>query len=117
MHLTATKTRKIREQLDGRRRELLLRYRSMLERTDEEIDDRSPELIDTANDQWDVRVMNHMSDSDATALAKVVAALRRLDGGTYGICSECKQAISPGRLSALPEADRCAACAADAEHH
>ncbi|HSD88520.1 MAG TPA: TraR/DksA C4-type zinc finger protein [Kofleriaceae bacterium] len=89
----------------------------MLDRTDEEVDDRSPELIDTANDQWDVRVMNHMTDSDATALSKVVAALRRLDGGTYGICSECKRAIAPGRLAALPEADRCADCAADAERH
>lgn len=117
MHLTATKTRKIRDQLDSRRRELLLRYRSMLDRTDEEVDDRSPELIDTANDQWDVRVMNHMSDSDATALSKVVAALRRLEGGTYGICNECQRTIAPARLAALPEADRCAECAAESEHH
>jgi DnaK suppressor protein len=115
MQMTTTKTRKIREDLDSRRRELLLRYNRMLARAEEEQADHSPELIDTANDQWDVRVMDRMSNGDAAMLGKIVAALRRLERGTYGICVDCQRVIPAGRLSALPEADRCAACATNAE--
>ena len=115
MHLTPTKTRKIREELDERRRELLLRYHRALDRADEEAADHSPELIDTANDQWDLRILGHMSHGDALALGRITAALRRLEGGTYGVCIDCKRAITLGRLSALPEADRCTDCAADLE--
>ena len=37
-------------------------------------------------------------------------ALRRLDEGTYGICEDCEEAISPARLRALPFARRCVTC-------
>lgn len=37
-------------------------------------------------------------------------ALRRLDEGKYGICEDCEEPISPGRLRALPFARRCIAC-------
>lgn len=117
MHLSATKTRKIREQLDNRRRTLLLRYHRALDRLDEELADHSPELVDTANEQWDAKLLDRMTDTDAVALSKLVAALRRLDGGTYGICTMCDGRIAAGRLAVLPEAERCASCAAIAERH
>jgi DnaK suppressor protein len=115
MQLTTTKTRKIRDELDTRRRELLLRYHRMLDRAEEEQADHSPELVDTANDQWDVRVMDRMSNSDVRMLGLIVAALRRLERGTYGVCVDCQYTIPSARLAALPETDRCARCAADAE--
>lgn len=115
MHLTPTKTRKIREELDERRRELLLRYHRALDRADEEQNDHSPELIDTANDQWDLKILDHMSHGDALALGRIIAALRRLERGTYGVCIDCNRAIARARLSALPEADRCTDCASDLE--
>ena len=37
-------------------------------------------------------------------------ALRRLDEGTYGVCEDCEEPISPARLRALPFARRCIAC-------
>lgn len=115
MHLTPTKTRKIREELDTRRRELLVRYHKARERADEEQADHSPDLIDTANDLWDVSLVDRMSRGDALALGRIIAALRRLERGTYGVCVDCKCAIAQARLSALPEADRCTECAADLE--
>jgi DnaK suppressor protein len=117
MQMTTTKTRKIRDELDARRRELLLRYHQTLDRADEEQADHSPEIIDTANDQWDVRMLDRMSNGDARALSKVVEALHRLEVGTYGVCVKCERKITSGRLSALPEADHCTECAAEAEHH
>ena len=43
-------------------------------------------------------------------LARIDAALVRLDAGKYGTCFECAAAISKRRLRALPFAVRCQAC-------
>lgn len=40
----------------------------------------------------------------------VVAALRRIDTGTYGTCVDCGTLVPEGRLEAKPEAARCVAC-------
>src|SRR5262249_22893501 len=48
-------------------------------------------------------------------LAAVIAALRRLDDGTFGRCEECQEPISADRLRAVPYARLCIACARDAE--
>ena len=37
-------------------------------------------------------------------------ALRRLDGGTYGVCESCEEFIHPERLLAVPEAPLCLEC-------
>jgi DnaK suppressor protein len=43
-------------------------------------------------------------------LARIDAALRRLEAGTYGVCGDCDQHISSERLQALPFAARCRTC-------
>lgn len=42
----------------------------------------------------------------------LLAALDRLDDGTYGICERCGGAIAPARLEARPETTTCITCAA-----
>jgi RNA polymerase-binding transcription factor DksA len=44
-------------------------------------------------------------------LKKLEAALQRMEEGTYGICEGCDQAIEPERLTVLPIATLCIACA------
>lgn len=41
---------------------------------------------------------------------EVVAALRRIEDGDYGICEECEEAIPQTRLTAVPYARRCRRC-------
>ena len=41
---------------------------------------------------------------------QVMAALTKLEVGTYGICEQCGRAIPEGRLEALPWATRCVDC-------
>jgi DnaK suppressor protein len=48
-------------------------------------------------------------------LARIDAALRRLDAGTYGTCGDCDQPIAAERLRALPFAARCRPCEAARE--
>jgi RNA polymerase-binding protein DksA len=49
---------------------------------------------------------------DIDELARVESALRRLDAGTYGDCTDCGEAIPLQRLLVQPAAQRCAACQA-----
>ena len=48
----------------------------------------------------------------AAELAQVVAALRRVDDGSYGECQDCGEAIDERRLRALPATPFCTACQA-----
>ena len=42
----------------------------------------------------------------------VLAALHRIDLGTYGTCVDCATIVPEGRLEAKPDAARCVACQA-----
>jgi RNA polymerase-binding transcription factor DksA len=42
----------------------------------------------------------------------VLAALHRIDLGTYGKCVDCGAVVPEGRLEAKPEASRCVTCQA-----
>jgi len=43
-------------------------------------------------------------------LAEIDAAIDRLDAGTYGVCENCGQPVSTGRLDARPVARMCIGC-------
>jgi DnaK suppressor protein len=45
------------------------------------------------------------------SLSDVVAALKKLDEGTYGICERCHKPISAARLEAKPASAYCIDCA------
>jgi DnaK suppressor protein len=93
------------------RRQLLLRYRDELDRADEQMELRDAEEVERATEQWDASVVARLSDVDARVLGDVVAALRRLDDGTYGRCLTCGERIAGPRLDALPTAHLCIECA------
>ena len=74
-------------------------------------------------DRKDEATQRQLSDLDGVqeqrdfdAIAKVEAALQRLDGGTYGDCADCGKPISLQRLRVQPAALRCAPCQAAREH-
>jgi DnaK suppressor protein len=50
----------------------------------------------------------------ASALARIDAALSRVDAGEYGWCARCGEAVGPGRLALDPATPTCVACAAAA---
>jgi len=49
----------------------------------------------------------------------VKAALQRIRDGSFGVCVQCEEAITPNRLAAVPWASRCIGCqeAADRDRH
>lgn len=50
-------------------------------------------------------------------LAMIDAALTRIEGGTYGKCTDCGIDIPAPRLQASPEAPRCIHCQEKVEQH
>jgi len=54
-------------------------------------------------------------DRESKLLRQVIAALRRIQDGSFGICIECESQISPRRLAALPWALRCIQCESAAD--
>jgi RNA polymerase-binding transcription factor DksA len=105
----------MREQLVARRRNLLARYQHELDLAGEELDSREIEAVENATELWDARVLSILSGADARALRDIVAAIRRIDDGSYGRCTACGAAIDPGRLDAVPETPRCHDCASAIE--
>src|SRR5579863_1196882 len=49
-------------------------------------------------------------DRNAKLQRAVRAALARIDGGTYGVCLDCEEAIGMKRLSAVPWTASCIVC-------
>lgn len=43
-------------------------------------------------------------------LGDLVAALQRIEKGTYGLCAQCGRDIAPERLEAVPAAPLCINC-------
>lgn len=100
-----------RDRLLARRAQLLHRFRYASELADELAGVRAVEIADRANDSWDAHVLSKLGDAETRQLSAVMAALRRLANGTYGICVRCQREIESARLEALPEAALCGDCA------
>jgi DnaK suppressor protein len=50
------------------------------------------------------------TDKDLLELGAVSAALRRLQGSSYGVCADCEEPIPFDRLKLEPWALRCVGC-------
>jgi len=59
----------------------------------------------------DSEVVDALGNEARMEVAKISAALQRMDSGDYGSCTECGMAIEVGRLEAYPYADECIECA------
>ena len=62
---------------------------------------------DTASEITDVDHQNALLENSADQREQVVAALARLDDGTFGNCVDCGQPIPEARIEVRPEAARC----------
>ena len=63
---------------------------------------REPDLNDRASSETDWGIELRTRDRQRKLIAKIDAALQRLDSGTYGYCEETGEPISLKRLAARP---------------
>jgi DnaK suppressor protein len=105
-----TRERELRRILLDRRRDVEGDVRTRIRdgRTD-----RSQEVLDDG-DHSDAALQDGIDfaliQMKAETLARIDAALARLDTGMYGDCFDCENEISDKRLRAMPFAVRCTAC-------
>jgi len=73
--------------------------------------------LDIPSDEGDLSQQHHeewiflnRNTIDMKLLREISDALLRIDHGTYGVCLECEEPISPKRLEALPWARYCVPC-------
>ncbi len=62
---------------------------------------------DVAGEFTDADNQNALLENSAEQREQVLAALARLDDGTYGVCVDCGRPIPDARLEVRPEAARC----------
>jgi RNA polymerase-binding protein DksA len=68
-------------------------------------------LGDRATDEMLVDLNATYLENETKLLQDALAALRRIDAGTFGVCESCGKAIASARLDAIPAARFCIECA------
>ncbi|HEY3569831.1 MAG TPA: TraR/DksA family transcriptional regulator [Thermoanaerobaculia bacterium] len=100
----------LRQRLQNQRDEILNMYKQDLRAGQESADDGTEDIVDRANNAYNRELMFSLSDTERNTLLLIENALRRMDEGTYGRCSNCGQNIALPRLEALPWARFCVDC-------
>jgi DnaK suppressor protein len=72
-------------------------------------------LADLATDNSEQEVSLGLLQNQQGVLNSILAALDRLDAGTYGVCERCGKEIPDERLKALIYASRCVNCEQEVE--
>ena len=71
----------------------------------------SAKFADQASDLEELATNEGMEVKNIREDEQILAALRRIEAGEYGVCSGCGGDIAPARLAALPTATQCIKCA------
>ena len=98
----------LRAELIAKKRELserLERINANLRRT------YNSDSKEMAKELEDSEVVDALGNEALEEIAKISAALIRLDNGRYGICSVCAEPIEADRMKVYPYADECIDCA------
>lgn len=72
-------------------------------------------MADIGSDNFEQEFTLSLIESDGDTLAKIEAALDRIEDGSYGLCEECGAKIPKQRLLAVPYAVMCVKCASRTE--
>jgi DnaK suppressor protein len=106
--MPAAKTEGVRKALEAKKQELTIRldriHANLRRGSEADSKERAKQFEDN-------EVVDALGNEAREELAKISAALRRLDSGEYGLCVECGLEIEPGRLEVYAYADECIECA------
>jgi len=83
---------------------------SLEDETEEIFGTNDNHLGDAASGTLDREIDYTLEENSEQVLAGIDAALKRIEDGTYGICTNCGQSIAAERLEAVPWATLCIDC-------
>src|SRR6185312_12141484 len=90
-----------RQKLENWKEEILKESRETLDNLQEESQNH-PDMADRASSESDRALELRTRDRQRKLIAKIDAALKRLEDGTYGFCEETGDPITIARLDARP---------------
>ena len=90
-----------RRKLEAWKDEILRESRETLENLQEESQNH-PDLADRASSESDRALELRTRDRQRKLIAKIDAAMKRIEDGTYGFCEETGEPIGIARLDARP---------------
>lgn len=102
--------------IEARKKQLKARLAELGERfqhIDKELDSHSEtkDWEDSATEHEEDEVLEGIGRSGQQEVARIQAALRRIEAGEYGYCTVCGEKISENRLDLLPDTPFCRKCA------
>ena len=71
----------------------------------------SGDSAEQAQERENDEVVDAIGNETAQSIRVIMAALERIENGSYGACDSCGDDIGQARLAAVPEATRCVNCA------
>lgn len=109
--LTQQQIRHLSELMDVRYAREIQEIRVVRERARDQRDEAVPaDWIDAALVESTLAADDAVINQDVQDVRDIKAARERLSTGTYGICTDCGEAIAYERLLAYPTAKRCIHC-------
>jgi len=77
--------------------------------------DDFPDEMDTASSEVNLQFTGRLREREQGLLAKIDAALEKIEAGEYGACVNCGEDIGVKRLMARPVAELCIDCKSEQE--
>jgi DnaK suppressor protein len=77
--------------------------------------DDFPDEVDAASSEVGLAFIGRLRERERGLLAKINAALDKIERGEYGACTMCGEEIGGKRLEARPVAELCIDCKAEQE--
>jgi len=113
--LPSAEIEKFRELLFAKRSEILGNVTTMEDETFKkersELSSMPFHMADMGSDNFEQEFALGLMDGERKILAEIDGALHRIEDGTFGICEGKGEKIPKARLSAIPWARHCVACA------
>jgi DnaK suppressor protein len=104
--MTKTEMNKFARALEAKQAELTQTLRNR----DGILIEKSPDALDEVQNATEREMSIRGLHSEFKLIRKVRSALSRVDEGTYGVCQQCEEDISPKRLNAVPWVPYCIRC-------
>jgi len=116
--VSAVDTRHFRSILTEERQRVVDAITYLHEETPGSLEDETEEIFgtndnhlgDAASGTLDREIDYSLEENSEQVLAQIDEALKRIDDGTFGVCSNCGQQIAEERLEARPWATLCIDC-------
>ncbi len=74
-----------------------------------------PDEMDLASSEYLQSFEFRLRGREKVHLAKLDLALRKIDDGSFGVCTQCEEPINKKRLDARPETQLCIRCKEEQE--